>query len=74
MATNFPSGSDTFPAAATLVTHQLGTDPHSTLHGNLGDAVTAVETWLLPAGNVTLGLNGAITSQLDRIGGLTQNL
>lgn len=36
-----------FPAAAVLSTHQQTTDPHSTLHGNLGDAVNAVETWAI---------------------------
>lgn len=43
MATNFPTSLDAFPAAATLATHTLGTDPHSTLHGNLGDALAAVQ-------------------------------
>lgn len=47
MSTNFPSSVDTFPAASVLTTHTLGTDPHSLLHGNLGDALNAVESWLL---------------------------
>ena len=43
MSTNFPTSLDTFPSAATLATHTLGTDPHSTLHGNIGDTLAAVE-------------------------------
>jgi hypothetical protein len=43
MPSNFPTSLDTFPAAATLAGHNLATDPHSTLHGNLGDALAAVE-------------------------------
>jgi hypothetical protein len=39
----FPTTLDTFPSAATLVSHTLATDPHSTLHGNLGAAVAALE-------------------------------
>jgi hypothetical protein len=41
--TNFPTALDTFPDAATLASHTLNTDPHSTLHGNLGDALAALE-------------------------------
>ena len=47
--TNFPTSPDAFPAAATLAGHTLSSDPHSTLHGNLGDALAAVEVWLLAA-------------------------
>lgn len=43
MSTNFPTSTDTFPSAATLAGHNLSTDPHSTLHGNLGDAVFELE-------------------------------
>lgn len=46
MPTNFPTAVDSFPTAATLAGHNLSTDPHSTLHGNLGDAVLAVETYV----------------------------
>jgi hypothetical protein len=42
----YPTTLDTFPAAATLAAHALDTDPHSTLHGNLGAAIVAVETAL----------------------------
>jgi hypothetical protein len=56
--TSFPGGLDTFPAAATLAGQTLGTTPHSTLHGNLGDALSAVE--------VKVGINGsADTTSLD---------
>jgi len=44
MTTAFPGSLDTFPSAATLAGHNLDTDPHSTLHGNLGDAIAALQT------------------------------
>lgn len=43
MATDFPTDLDTFPSAATLAAEDLDTSPHSTLHGDLGDAVAALE-------------------------------
>lgn len=46
MSTNYPSSLDTFPSAATLASQNLSTTPHSTLHGNLGDAIAAVETFV----------------------------
>ena len=52
MATNFPTGLDSFPSGTTLAGHQLSTDPHSTLHGNLGDSVLALET--------KVGINGSL--------------
>lgn len=58
MATNFPTSLDTFPSAATLATHQLSTDPHSALHGNLGDSVAALEA--------KVGVDGsAVVTSLD---------
>jgi hypothetical protein len=39
----FPDDLDTFPDAATLAANTLATDPHSTLHGDLGAAVAALE-------------------------------
>ncbi len=47
MATGFPAALDTvtiLPTAATLAAEQLSTGPHSTLHGDIGLAVIAVET------------------------------
>lgn len=44
MPTNFPTSLDTFPTAADLSDDTLATKPHSTTHGNLGDAVLAVQT------------------------------
>lgn len=58
MTTSFPTGLDTFPAAATLAGHQLSTDPHSALHGNLGDSVAALEA--------KVGIDAsAVTTSLD---------
>lgn len=50
MGTSYPLALDTFPNAATLASHNFNTDPHSTLHGNLGDAVEAIESWVGTAG------------------------
>ena len=60
MATNFPTGLDTFPSAATLspASNKLSTQPHSLLHGNLGDAVAALQA--------KMGITGsAVTSSID---------
>ena len=58
MATNFPTSLDTFPNAATLSTHRLSTDPHSLLHGNIGDSLAAVQA--------KMGTdNSAVTSSMD---------
>lgn len=51
MATLFPGALDTFPGAAVLAVQTLATSPHSTLHGNLGDAVAAIEA--------KVGINGS---------------
>lgn len=40
---NFPTSLDTNPSAATLAAENLDTSPHSTLHGNLGDQIEALE-------------------------------
>jgi hypothetical protein len=56
--TNFPTALDTFPSAATLASHTLQSDPHSTLHGNLGDALAALEA--------KVGVDGSsVPSSLD---------
>lgn len=60
MASNFPDGSDSFPSAADLANDTLATKPHSTLHGNLGDAMTAVQDWL-----IGLGITPFIETLLD---------
>lgn len=58
MSTNFPGGLDTFPSAATLAVQTLATSPHSNLHENLGDAITALEA--------KVGVNSSVvTSSLD---------
>lgn len=58
MSTNFPTGLDSFPTAADLADDTLATKPHSTTHGNLGDAVLAVET--------KVGVdNSGVTTTLD---------
>ena len=58
MSTNFPTSLDTFPAAATLAGQTLFTTPHSTLHGNLGDSLAAVEA--------KVGIDAsAVTTSLD---------
>lgn len=60
MATNFPTSLDAHPSAATLAAHTLNTDPHSTLHGDLGLAVDALEA--------KVGIDSsAVTSTLDYI-------
>jgi hypothetical protein len=67
MATNFPTSLDTFPSAATLATQTLATSPHSTLHGDLGDALAAVEA--------KVGVTGsAVTTSLDYLASLFQGL
>jgi hypothetical protein len=56
--TNFPTALDTFPSAATLAANTLNTDPHSALHGNLGDALAALEA--------KVGIDGSsVPSSLD---------
>lgn len=64
MPTNFPGGVDSFPSGPTL--HTLNTDGtaaspvptlnhHATQHGNIGDAITAIETYvlsLIPPGTI----------------------
>lgn len=55
---SFPTSLPTFPSAATLAGHNLSTDPHSTLHGNLGDELAAVAA--------KVGIDGsAVTTALD---------
>lgn len=58
--TNFPGSADSFPSAVTLATHRLNTDPHSTLHGNLGEALTAVEKVVLGPAWVNVRAYGAL--------------
>jgi hypothetical protein len=56
--TNFPTALDSFPSAATLASHTLQSDPHSALHGNLGDALAALEA--------KVGVDGSsVPSSLD---------
>jgi hypothetical protein len=56
--TNFPSALDTFPSAVALAANTLNTDPHSALHGNLGDALAALEA--------KVGVDGSsVPSSLD---------
>jgi hypothetical protein len=56
--TNFPTALDTFPSAAVLAANTLNTDPHSALHGNLGDALAALEA--------KVGVDGSsVPSSLD---------
>lgn len=58
MPTNFPTALDTFPSAVALAANTLNTDPHSTLHGNLGDALAALEA--------KVGIDGSsVPSSLD---------
>lgn len=47
MGTNFPDAADSFPSAADLSDDTLATKPHDALHGNLGDAVSAIESYLI---------------------------
>lgn len=47
MSSNFPSSVDVFPSAATLAADTLGSGLHDQRHGDLGDAVSAVEAALL---------------------------
>lgn len=61
--TNFPASLDSFPSAATLAAQTLAAGPHSGLHGNLGDAVAALEA--------KVGTDGsAVASSLDHLLGL----
>lgn len=58
MPASFPGSLATFPSAATLATHDFDTDPHSTLHGNLGLEVAALQA--------KVGVDGSIvTTSLD---------
>lgn len=61
MSTNFPTGLDSatnLPTAADLADDNLDTKPHSTLHGDLGLAVLALET--------KVGIDSsAVTTSLD---------
>lgn len=60
MPTSFPTSLDSFPSAATLAGHSLATDPHSALHGNLGDALAALEA--------KVGVDGsAVTTSIDYV-------
>lgn len=43
---NYPIALDTYPSSATLASNNLSTDPHSSLHGNLGDGIEALQTWV----------------------------
>ena len=55
---NFPTSLDTNPSAATLAAENLDTTPHSTLHGDLGDQIEALEA--------KVGVNSsAVTSSHD---------
>lgn len=64
MPTNYPGGTDSFPAAADLADDTLATKPHSALHGNLGDAVAAIETEL---GTHPSGAAATVTARLDTL-------
>lgn len=67
MATNFPATSlDTFPSAATLAAETLATNPHSSLHGDLGDSVAALEAKVgINASAVTTSVDNIITNSLN---------
>lgn len=67
MGTNYPASIDTtatFPTQATLGAHELYTDPHSQLHGNIGDAIQAVETYI---GTSVSPAAGSLTQRLNSI-------
>lgn len=53
----YPDDLDTFPTAADLADDTLATKPHSTLHGNLGVAVRALEE-LVGVNGVNVGVEG----------------
>jgi hypothetical protein len=56
--TNFPAALDSFPSAVALAANTLNTDPHSVLHGNIGDALAALEA--------KVGVDGSsVPSSLD---------
>lgn len=58
MPANFPTSLDSNPSAATLAANDLDTDPHSTLHGDLGDQIEALQA--------KVGVDGsAVTSSHD---------
>lgn len=62
MTTQFPTGLDTFPSAATLspASNTLASQPHSQLHANLGDSIAALEA--------KVGINGsAVSTSVDYI-------
>ena len=60
---SYPLAIDTFPSASTLASQNLSTTPHSTLHGNLSDAILALENWV--------GIGGS-TSTANIVGQLAQ--
>lgn len=64
MSTNFPTSLDTFPAAATLAAENLDDSPHSTLHGNLGDSVAALEAKVGVDGSAVTASHDYLLAQL----------
>lgn len=65
MATNYPAALDAFPDQPTLAAHLLSTDTHSRLHGDIGDAIRAIETY---AGTSANPAAGTITYRLNQVG------
>lgn len=74
MPTNYPGALDSFPSAATLAAHQLSTDPHSTLHGNLGASVLALETQVGTTGAFNFALTANNLSDLANASAARTNL
>lgn len=71
MPTNFPGSADTFPSEAQLAASTLGTDPHSKLHGDLGDALAAVESYILTTLTAALAGKQPLNANLTAIAALT---
>jgi len=76
MATLFPGGIDSFPSAAALAAGLLSSYPHSRAHGELGEALAAVEAKVGVTGSPdassldyrTTHLGGVLTGSLPSPG------
>lgn len=67
MSTNYPASLDTtteLPEAATLAAQDLDDFPHSAAHGNVNDAVRAIETEL---GTAPSGASATVKARIDAI-------
>lgn len=66
---SFPTSLPSFPSAATLASNNLSTNPHSTLHGNLGGELLAALTKIgIDSSGVTTSLDYLVNQLYDQAG------